>query len=153
MNHKVLQADWNLSQKHLMECFQHFCCICVGINNSTTSKALSTVASRALKSAAYSWMHWKNSMADSCIKMADALNYLYSSDVLWNNGKYGNSIYILQHWLRPVYVETGSFHIIREEFQKIPMLLQERIHTNSGAYFDKICSPEAVPSIEDIIRS
>jgi len=151
LTHRITHPYWHLSQKHMMDCYQHFCCQTVGIQQNTTASAMFKVAQRALKSSLLSWAHWKTPQSEKSIHMADKLCYLYSSHVLWDETKYGASIFRMQKWLGNR-VDTGSFHLIKEEFEKIPLLLQERIHTNNGAYFDPIAPDEEFPNIEEIMR-
>lgn len=151
MNHNILHAEWHLSKKHLMKSFQHLCYQCIGIKQLTTANPMLTISTRALSSAMLSLAYWKNKDAETVVKIADGLRYLYHSHCLWNAAKYGNSIFTLQNWLQCNHIETGSFALLKEEFEKVPLLLSERIHTNNGAYFDKITAPDELPKIEDII--
>lgn len=152
MNHKITRKTWHLSQKHLLQSFQHLCVQCVGISKSTNSTVMSTVATRALTSSSLSWMHWKTPEAERVIKLADGLRYLYSSNTLWDDAHYGASIFRLQNWLSDIEIDTGSFQLLKEEFEKIPLLLQERINTNNGAYFEAVEAIDELPSLEHLIN-
>jgi len=152
VNHKITREAWHLSQKHIMQSFQHLCLQCVGISKASNSNTMSTIATRALTSASLSWMHWKTHEAENVIKLADGLRYLYSSNILWDNSHYGASIFRLQNWLTNIEIDTGSFQLLKEEFGKIPLLLQERINTNNGAYFDAVAAIDDLPSLEQVIN-
>ena len=152
VNHKITREAWHLSQKHLLQSFQHLCLQCVGITKSTNSKTMSTIATRALTSSSLSWMHWKTPEAEHALKLADGLRYLYSSNTLWDDAHYGASIFRLQNWLTNIEINTGSFQLLQEEFEKVPLLLQERINTNNGAYFDSVVAIDELPSLNHIIN-
>jgi len=150
MNHKIVRPAWHLSQKHTAESLQHLCCLCVGIDKASSDKTMFTVATRALTSATLSSLHWKTPEAINLLQIADSLRYLYSSNTLWSSGAYGAAIYRLQN--RVPFIETGSFELLKKEFEKVPLLLQERIYTNNGAYFEAIEPPDELPTLEMIIH-
>ena len=152
MNHKIMGPNWHSGQALKAETLQQLCTIAVGINTETNDKAMYTLSQRALRSASLSYIQWKTKHADELIKIADGLRYMYSSNILWNREDYGQSIHRLEHWLVGQSIETGHWRILELEFQKIPFLLQERHHTNNGAYFEAVRPSTELPNIEDIIH-
>jgi hypothetical protein len=153
MNHKIMEPSWHKAQQLRTETLQQLCTISVGIQNETNSKVMYTISQRALRAASLSYMQWKTKHAEELIKIADGLRYMYSSNILWNREEYGHSIYRLENWILNRSIETGFWRIFDLEFQKIPFLLQERHHTNNGAYFDAVKQGFTLPNIEEIIRT
>jgi len=153
MNHPITNQHWHLAQKHLQMSYQHLCFVGQGIENITSNKPMLTLANRAFKSAVFSAMHWKSTESTDVLHVTDGLRYLYSSNVLWDEGKYGMSIFRLQHWFGQQIPRTLPGPI-QKEFENIDFLLKERIHTNNSAYFDTI-EPDSVlmPTLHEIIHS
>ena len=63
------------------------------------------------------------------------------------------SIFRLEKWINNQKLPKTSFEIIKEEFDKIPFLLQERKHINDGAYFDTLEAATPLPGIKEIIHN
>lgn len=148
MNHRIVRTKWHMSQIHYVKCLQHQTFIGCGLQKETGPKVMTTLASRALASATKSLIYWNTPESVEQLKISDGLRHIFKSNAQWNDGKYGHSIHTLQTWIRDV---PETFPLLKEEFEKVPFLLQERITTNNGAYFDKI---EAGPdmTLEEIIN-
>jgi hypothetical protein len=152
MNHQVLSTKWHIAQKYYSECLQLLCTVSVGIQSETKDSAMYTLSQRILRAASLSFIHWKSDEAGSIITLADGLRYMYSANILWNREEYGQSIHRLQHWVCNRSIPTGNWEMLEKEFEKIPFLLQERIHTNNGAYFEPIRAAITLPDIQTIIH-
>ena len=135
MNYKIMKSNWHLSQVYYAKCLQHLCFVGVGIQNSSGPAVMTTLSSRALGAAAQSLSYWDTPESTEQLKVADGLRHIFRSNVQWNNAKYGHSIHTLQTYIHSL---PDTFPIFKEEFEKVPFLLQERIATNNGAYFDTI---------------
>lgn len=153
MNHHILTTKWHLAQKYYSECLQLLCTVGVGIQTETKDTVMYTLSQRILRAASLSFMHWKSNEAGSIITLADGLRYMYSANILWNREEYGSSIYRLENWVHNRSFPTGKWEILEKEFEKIPFLLQERIHTNNGAYFESIRAAITLPDIQTIIHT
>ena len=152
MNHKICSTSWHIAQQYYTECLQQLCTISVGIQSETNDKSMYTLAQRTLRSAALSYAHWKTDEVGKIITLSDGLRYLYSSNILWNREEYGQSIYRLEHWLQKTEIDP-QWPILKREFEKINFLLQERRHTNEGAYFETIGPARALPDLPTIIHT
>ena len=152
MNHQIIATDWHQAQTHYSECLQQLCTIAVGIQTETNDTVMYTLSQRTLRAARLSYMHWKTNEAGSIITLADGLRYMYSANILWNREEYGQSIHRLEKWVSKRNIPTGYWQILKQEFEKIPFLLQERIHTNNGAYFEPIRAAITLPDIQTIIH-
>ena len=145
LNHDVLQKKWHLSQIELHTGMTTLCMLCTGIQKQTTSSVLFTVAQRALRNFARSLATWSSKQGQDLMNIAEAMRYYFSSDMMWSSGLYGQSIRRLERWMTPV--EFGPFEMIKDEWAKVPLLLEERNTTNNGAYFETVkdgwplCSP------------
>ena len=152
MNHQILATKWHIAQKYYSECLQELCMLSVGIQMETKDTAMYTLSQRILRAASLSFIHWKSDEAGSIITLADGLRYMYSANILWNREEYGQSIHRLENWVCNRSIPTGNWEMLEKEFEKIPFLLQERIHTNNGAYFEPIRAAITLPDIQTIIH-
>ena len=153
MNQRILSSKWHLAQKYYSECLQLLCTVSVGIQTETNDTAMYTLSQRILRAASLSFIHWKTNEVGSIITMADGLRYMYSANILWNREEYGQSIHRLDNWVCNRSIPTGNWDILEKEFEKVPFLLQERIHTNNGAYFEPIRAAITLPDIQTIIHT
>jgi len=106
------------------------------------------LATRAMATAAKSFANWQTPEAVQQLQLADGLRHMFRSNVQWDEGKYGHSIHTLQTFCQFV---PETFPLLQEEFEKVPFLLQERIATNNGAYFDPVEAAED-NTIEEIVQ-
>jgi len=145
LNHDVLQKKWHQSQIELHTGMTTLCMLCTGIQKQMKSTALFTVSQRALRNFARSLATWPSKQGQDLMQIAEAMRYYFSSDMMWSAGLYGQSIRRLERWMTPV--EFGPFEILKDEWSKVPLLMEERHATNNGAYFDTVkdgrplCSP------------
>ena len=153
LTHKILSSQWHLAQKNKMETIIQLNMLSRAQQKENSDKTLYTLAQRALSHSAQSYMYWKDPHTEMLLKLSDAFRYMYSANILWNNAQYGSSIYRLQHWLKGQKIETGAFENFKREFEKIPFLLQERIHINNSAYFEPIEPAADLPDLESIIHT
>lgn len=137
LNTPILQSDWHVGQRHHMLALKNMCMLSVGIDRASGAATCFTVAQRAVKHAAAAVAAWPHNDAQLTLPLAETMRYVYSSTLHWNAHQYGTSIHTLKHWVRPD-MDTGPFSRLAEELETVPLLLQERQHTNDGAYFDKI---------------
>ena len=152
MNHAVFQKSWHDSVINNLQCLQHLAMLSVGINKNLPNKTLLTVAERAVKSAAMSISQWSSKdEPENLLPVCQALQLYYSSKLLWQNGKYGNSIHRLSNLARasPAY---SNFEAIATELEKVGMLLSENNRINNGAYFDTVEMGKPLKSIEDMLK-
>jgi len=149
LNHFVLQTDWHQSMIYKMECVGHLCTLCVGLDRGTASGALYTVSQRAMTAAIAQLATW--SSEDTLLPIAESMRYYHSADMLWNNGQYGASIHRLTAWLTPTQIDATSFPAIRDELDKVPLLLHERTQTNNGAYFDIVEAAAPLPGPKELM--
>lgn len=152
MNHTVFQKSWHDSMISNLQCLQHLAMLSVGIDKNLPNKTLLTVAERAVKSAAMSISQWSSKdEPENLLPISQALQMYYSSKVLWQNEKYGNSIHRLSNLARasPAY---SNFEAISTELEKVGMLLSENQRINNGAYFDIVEMGEPLKSIEEMLK-
>jgi len=148
MSHKIVRAEWHYAQQYITQNLQHLCFIGVGLQNATSSVVMKTLASRAMGSAAKSFANWQTPEAVQQLQLADGLRHIFRSNVQWDEAKYGNSIHTLQTFCQFI---PETFPLLQEEFEKVPFLLQERIATNNGAYFDTVEAAED-STLDEIIH-
>ena len=148
MSHKIVRAEWHYAQQYITQNLQHLCFIGVGLQNATSSVVMKTLASRAMGSAAKSFANWQTPEAVQQLQLADGLRHIFRSNVQWDEAKYGNSIHTLQTFCQFI---PETFPLLQEEFEKVPFLLQERIATNNGAYFDPVEAAEDI-TLEEILQ-
>lgn len=153
MNHRIITNKFWSAQKHKSNAYQQLCTISVGIQQGSSDNILYHLSQRALRASAMSLVHWIQPETDDLLKISDALRYTYSSNILWKKEKYGQSIFRLEKWINNQKLPKTSFEIIKEEFDKIPFLLQERKHINDGAYFDTLEAATPLPGIKEIIHN
>lgn len=154
LNHDILQKQWHLSKIEMFRGMTTLCMLSTGIQKQFKSSVLFTVAQRALRSFVRSLATWSSKQAQDLMNVSEALRYYFSSDILWSGERYGESIRRLERWTRQK-LEFGPFQILKDEWAKVPLLLEERHTTNNGAYFDAIkdatplCSPvELINTLE-----
>lgn len=152
LNHDVLQHKWHVSQADICKGMADLCMLATGIQKQTASKAMFTVSQRALRHFARSLATWPTTQAKDLMNVSEAMRYYYSSDILWSDGQYGQSIYQLETW-DARHVEFGPFQSLKTELGKIPFLAQERRHTNDGAYFDAVAAPEPLAAADQLIHT
>ena len=148
MNHDILKKNWHYAQIFHIKSLKHLCMLSLGIHNQTSSAAMYIVAQRAVCDAATAIAHWP--IETSLLPLAETMRYYYSSDILWNKEQYGASIHTLETWLAQPLPNTGMFDVIREEMEKIPLLLRERHQSNNGAYFDVVKAGPPLPTPQEL---
>ncbi len=153
MNHKIVSSKWHIAQIHKINSLMQLTTLARGQQQGSTDKTLYVLSQRALHYSALSYMQWKDPQTEMLLKMSDAFRYMYSANILWNNGQYGSSIYRLQHWLKGQKIETDTFDNFKEELEKIPFLLQERKHVNDSAYFEPIEPTTELPNLQSVIHT
>lgn len=149
-NHPVLQTKWNMATIHRLHSMKHLCMLCVGIRNETNVNALYTVAQRATAAAATSIAFWPDQT--STLKLCQSMQHLLSSHILWNREEYGGSIERLETWFGHDHVNTFGYTCLKEEIEKVPFLLHERIQINHGAYFEPIKAALPLPTALELIH-
>ena len=81
------------------------------------------------------------------------MRYLFSSDILWSQEKYGQSIYRIQNWILKPF-DAGPYKNIQEYFSNISFLLNERQKENESIYFHKIeAGPPLIEAFELIHKN
>lgn len=146
LNQDVLQKKWHLAKIEMFTGMAMLCMLSTGIQKQLKSSTLFTVTQRSLRNFARSLATWPSKQAQDLMNVSEALRYYFSSDILWTSERYGESIRRLERWL-PQRLEFGPFEILKDEWAKVPLLLEERHTTNNGAYFEAIkdaaplCSP------------
>ena len=151
MNHYIMAPAWKIAQQEKMKCLQQLCTVSVGILNNSTDKILYTVSQRAVKHITISECLWPDETKLPLMHLSERLRYLYSSNILWANEKYGASIDTMQKWLTNFSV--SSFSVFNEEFEKNPLLLQERKQTNTNVYFQKVEEDVELPGIASLVNA
>lgn len=146
LNQDVLQKKWHLAKIEMLTGMATLCMLSTGIQKQMKSTALFTVTQRALRNFTRSLATWPSKQAQDLMNVSEALRYYFSSDILWTSERYGESIHRLERWTQQR-LEFGPFEILKDEWAKVQLLLEERHTTNNGAYFDPIkdaaslCSP------------
>jgi len=153
MNHKFISSQWHLAQIHKVNVLMQLSTLSRGQQQGTSDKTLYVLSQRALHYSALSYMEWKDPHTEILLKMSDAFRYMYSANILWNNGQYGSSIYRLQRWLKGQKIETDIFNNFKEELEKIPFLLRERKYVNDSAYFEPIKPTTELPNLKSVIHT
>lgn len=138
LNHDELQLDWHISRSHYLSGLRNICMLCVGIQKQVNPAALFKLTERIIQNFVLSVAKWHNSEAGYYLPIVDCLRHKFSSDILWTEEKYGESIYRLQTWCFNPNHKSGPFHAMKSELEKTQFLLKERINTNDGAYFETI---------------
>lgn len=151
MNHHILQDKWHKAMVYHLRSLKDLCMLSVALKKDSPASTLYTVSQRVIKNSAKAITEWPNMVSN--LKLGESLRYLFSSHILWNKEQYGNSIYRLQSWLEKNTFKCGHFDVIKQEFEKIPFLLKERIQANNGAYFDSIKPAAELPSPSELIHS
>jgi len=138
LNHDELQLDWHISRSHYLSGLRDICMLCVGLQKQVKPAVLFKLSERIIQNFVLSVAKWHNSEAVYYLPIVDCLRHKFSSDMLWTEEKYGESIYRLQTWCFNSNHKSGPFHEIKSELEKTQFLLKERINTNDGAYFETI---------------
>ena len=136
LGHDELQLDWHVSRLHFLKGVRDMCTLCVGINKQVSPSGLFTLSERIIKNFTLSIAAWHDSEAGHYLPTLECLGHKFSSDILWSQEKYGQSIHRLQNWCLNRTFETEPFCEIKSELEKIDFLLQERINLNNSVYFD-----------------
>lgn len=145
LQHPVLEVAWHQAKQHYATAQQQMAMIEMGLSKDVQATTLFTVSQRAIRSAVLSLAAWDSPEAGELLHSSEALRYLFSSNMLWSQAKYGEAIYRLQHWLtNSSYI--GPFPHIQQQFEGLPLLLAERRRDNETIYFHQL-SP-APPLIE-----
>jgi len=135
-NHFFFQKDWHRSRVSQLECLRHLAMVAVGIGKSLADKTLYTVTQRGVAAATASIAQWPNT-THQLLPLCEYMRYYFSSNMLWENGKYGASLHRMEQWLKNK-PEPSLFENINNEIDKVDFLLEERQRTNNGAYFDPV---------------
>lgn len=152
LNQNVLHKQWHLAKIEMLTGTATLCMLSTGIQKQMKSKALFTVTQRALRNFTRSLATWPSKQAQDLMNVSEVLRYYFSSDILWTSERYGESIRRLERWL-PQQLEFGPFGILKDEWNKVPLLLKERHATNNGAYFDTIKDAEPLCSPVELINT
>lgn len=148
-NQFFLQRDWHQASISHLECLRHLAMVSVGIDKNLPNTTLYTVAQRAVQAAAESISFWPD-VRDNLLPLCETLRYYYSANILWEQGEYGQSIHTMQHWL-PTKPDASIYDTVNTELEKIDFLLEERLRTNNGAYFDTVKEPTPLPTPFELI--
>jgi|TARA_B110000908_G_C10257253_1_gene456445 hypothetical protein len=138
MNQFIFKKSWHTSMINYLQGLQHLSMVAVGIEKNTASKTLLTVAERAVRSATLSILHWSNDYEpENLLPLCQSLQMYFSSKVLWQQEKYGQSIFRMRQVgdAEPV---QSSFEAINTELAKVGLLLNENERINNGAYFETV---------------
>lgn len=148
LHNNILHKDWHLSKIYNLKTQQQLAMIDVGISKQTNSKTLFTVSQRAVKHAANAITRWPSATNVELLHLSEALRYLFSSDILWSQEKYGQSIYRIQNWILKPF-DAGPYKNIQGHFSNISFLLHERQKDNTNIYFHKIeAGPPLIEAFE-----
>ena len=142
LNHNELQLDWHISRSHFLNGLRDMCTLCVGMQQQLSSTTLFKLTERIIKKFTLSIAKWHDSDAGLYLATIECMRHKFSSDILWAQEKYGQSIYTLQNWCVGKSLEMEPFSEIKSEIEKNDFLLQERINLNNGAYFETVEAPE-----------
>ena len=142
LNHNDLQLDWHVSRSLFLNGLRDMCTLCVGIQKQLSPTVLFKLSERIIEKFVLSIAKWNNSDAGLYLATIECMRHKFSSDILWTQEKYGQSIYTLQHWCVGKTLEMEPFSEIKSEIEKHDFLLQERINLNNGAYFETVEAPE-----------
>lgn len=151
LNHDVLQKKWHLSKIEIFTGMATLCMLSTGIQKHMKSSALFTVTQRALRNFSRSLATWPSKQSQDLMHITEAMRYYFSSDILWSAGHYGQSIHRLERWMSSV--EFGPFELLRDEWTKVTLLLEERYTTNNGAYFDPLSAATPLCTPVELINS
>ena len=153
-NHPIFQCAWHNSCIAHLQCLQHMAMLSVGIGKNLPAKTLFTVAERAVKSSVCSIAHWTSEYeVENTLPACQAMQLYYSSKLLWDDSKYGNSIFRLQQLNNSNFTEKTRFDAINNEIEKVGLLLSENQRINNGAYFDTVeASTEPLLTPLELIR-
>jgi hypothetical protein len=139
LQHPILETGWHQARQHYATAQQQMAMIEMGLSNGVQATTLFTVSQRAIRSAVLSLAAWASPEAVELLHSSEALRYLFSSNVLWSQGKYGEAIYRLQHWLsNSTHTHTGPFPHIQTQFDGLPLLLASRLRDNETIYFQQL---------------
>ena len=152
LNHDELQLDWHVSRSHFLLGVRDMCTLCVGLNKQVASSVLFTLTERILQNFALSIAEWHDSEAGRYLATVECLRHKFNSDILWSEEKYGQSIHTLQNWCGVKTLEIEPFCEIKSELEKVDFLLQERINTNNGAYFETVEASEPLKLPVDFVK-
>tara|TARA_B110000285_G_scaffold66551_1_gene76440 strand:- start:12104 stop:12931 length:828 start_codon:yes stop_codon:yes gene_type:complete len=142
LNHDELQLDWHVSRSHFLKGLRDICTLCVGIQKQLSPTALFTLSERIIEKFTLSIAKWHDSDAGLYLATIDCMRHKFSSDILWNQEKYGQSIHTLQKWCVGKTLDIEPFCELKSEIEKNDFLLQERINLNNGVYFEIVEAPE-----------
>ena len=147
LNHPVFQCAWHNSCIAHLQSLQHMSMLSVGIEKNLPAKTLFTVAERAVKSSVCSIVNWTSEYEpENTLPACQSMQMYYSSKLLWDNSKYGNSIFRLQQLNNSKFTEKTRFEAINAELEKVGLLLSENQRINDGAYFDTVEMGEPLKS-------
>ena len=153
MNHATLQLDWHDSCIAHLQCLQHMAMLSVGIEKNLPSKTLFTVAERAVKSSVCAIANWTSEHeTEKTLPACQAMQMYYDSKLLWDDGKYGHSIYRLQELHSSNFTEKNRFEAINTELEKVGLLLSENQRINDGAYFDTVEMGKPLKSALEMLK-
>ena len=147
LHHPIFQCAWHNSCIAHLQCLQHMAMLSVGIDKNLPAKTLFTVAERAVKSSVCSIVNWTSEYEpENTLPACQSMQMYYSSKLLWDNSKYGNSIFRLQQLNNSKFTEKTRFEAINAELEKVGLLLSENQRINDGAYFDTVEMGEPLKS-------
>jgi len=153
MTHPIFQCAWHNSCIAHLQCLQHMAMLSVGIGQNLPAKTLFTVAERAVKSSVCSIAHWTSEYeVENMLPACQAMQMYFSSKVLWDKSKFGNSIFRLQQLNNSKFTEKTRFEAINAELEKVGLLLSENQRINDGAYFETVESGEPLKSTLEMIE-
>jgi len=153
MNHIIFQCAWHNSCIAHLQSLQHMAMLSVGIDKNLPAKTLFTVAERAVNSSVLSIVNWTSEHEpENTLPAGQAMQMYFSSKLLWDDGKYGHSIFRLQKLHDSKLKEKTRFGAINAELEKVGLLLSENKRINDGAYFDTVEMGEPLKSALEILE-
>jgi len=147
LHHPIFQCAWHNSCIAHLQCLQHMAMLSVGIDKNLPAKTLFTVAERAVKSSVCSIVNWASEYEpENTLPACQSMQMYFSSKLLWDDSKYGNSIFCLQELHSSKFTGKTRFDAINNEIEKVGLLLSENQRINNGAYFDTVEMGEPLKS-------
>ena len=149
-SHELLHKKWHQARREFCLLNHQLATLDVGISKCISPTVLFTVSQRAIRHAMQSLDAWPTDESLAALHVAESMRYLYSSNILWTEEKYGHSIYRMQRWLGHKLNGEPYTHI-QQQLESVPFLLDERLRDNQTVYFHKVVASTPLAEPVDLM--
>ena len=111
----------------------------VAIDQDFPSRTLLKLARAASKHALTAYGLHQTPETVALVHLCESVRYFYHGNMLWDQEQYGASLYTFNNYVHAIATDTWPH--IKEELDRVPILLNERTAVNNSVYYDLEVDP------------